>query len=74
MILDIGADVHSAKSSFDSFECRRCRSVGLRYPPGLRNIKMYSQSFLMMALGSYGFPRNEEPFSTSYLAFAILYQ
>lgn len=31
-------------------------------------------SFLIMAFGSYGFPRKLEPFSTSNLAFAILCQ
>ena len=40
-------------------------AVGLRYPPGFRRNRMYSCSFLMIAFGSNGLPRNELPFSTS---------
>src|SRR6266545_6393546 len=52
----------------------RIASVGRRYPPGFRCIRMNSMSFLMTALGSYGFPRKEVPFSTSKAAFEILCQ
>lgn len=49
-------------------------SVGRRYPPGFRCIRMNSISFLITALGSYGLPKNDEPFSTSSAAFEILCQ
>src|SRR3990172_7755700 len=65
---------------FDHFLCdfspitlsTRIASVGRRYAPGLRCIKINSMSFFMMEFGSYGFPRNEEQFSTSNTAFEIL--
>ena len=39
--------------------------VGLRYPPGFLCISMNSMSFLIMAFGSYGLPRNLPPLDTS---------
>ena len=48
--------------------------VGFRYPPGFRCIRINSMSFLMMALGSYGLPKNFDPLDTSYDALAILCQ
>ena len=49
-------------------------SRGASVSPRLPRIKMNSMSFLMMAFGSYGLPRNFDPLDTSYEALAILCQ
>src|SRR5208282_4470420 len=50
--------VHAWKLSFGIMLLFRISSVGCRYPPGFRCMRMNSISFFMIAFGSYGFPKN----------------
>ena len=63
-----------SKSFFLILLSSLCFSVGCLYPPGFLCISMNSISFLIMAFGSWGLPRNLLPFATSKLAFDILCQ
>src|SRR3990172_2876435 len=54
-----------SNSSFEILLASRCALDGFRYPPGFRCMRMYSMSFLMIALGSYGLPKNLDPLATS---------